>query len=453
MTTRELVFEYTTKGARAAERADENVRESVRQTGRAANRQSNQVERWATKNRNAIKKIGLATSAAVGGVLAASPTLRAQLGGIRSAFTLFSEQIVRDVIPGANSLGQIAVDLAMWFRDLNPTIRRIIGTITVLVGVLGPVVAIGLKVASAVATVAGVLAGLNPVVLGIIAVVGTMIGAWMLFEDEIRSVVNVAIGLVSDLFGWFRDIGSWLKDGVSDAWDWFTDAGQGAKDFATSIWGILTDIGSWLTDRISGAWDWLKSTGADTRDFIGGLWDTLTDIGSWVVDRISGAFNWFTDALSRPMDALDDLWDVLTDIGDWVKNGVSGAFDWLVDAWNATLGGRSLELPSFTISIPDWVPEVGGRSAEIGGQSATIPKLATGGTVTQGGFAFLHAGNEVSPAAQVDRGGTERSGGITVDNIEINIMGSGNARRDGRNAAQEVAQEFQRELGGRGVNR
>jgi len=183
VSVRELVFSYETKGARAAARADQRVRDSVRQTGRAANRNAGAVTRWMDRNRKAIQGVALAAGAAIGGILSASPTMRAQLGGVRSAFTLFSETIINDVMPAGTNLGSMAIDLANRFKDLPDGVRRVISIFTVIGGVL--------------ATAAGVFGTLVTVLSPVVGALGSVWSAL----GAVVGAIKLAVGVLATILG------------------------------------------------------------------------------------------------------------------------------------------------------------------------------------------------------------------------------------------------------------
>ena len=56
-------------------------------------------------------------------------------------------------------------------------------------------------------------------------------------------------------------------------------------------------------------------------------------------------------------------------------------------------------LNSLNFTVPDWVPFIGG--VQFGFDLPMIPMLEEGGAIDKEGAAYLHAGEEVIPAAQV----------------------------------------------------
>jgi len=166
VTVRELVFEYKTSGASEAARKDKRVRQSVQRTGRAANKNQGSVERWLQRSRKAISMLATVTLGAVGAILAASPTMRAELSGVRAAFVLFSDTIVNDLLPGTGTLSSKAIELAQSFRDLDKGSRKIIGGALILAAV---VAGIGLAFGATAALIVGGVA------IAIYATVGSTI--------------------------------------------------------------------------------------------------------------------------------------------------------------------------------------------------------------------------------------------------------------------------------------
>lgn len=127
-------------------------------------------------------------------------------------------------------------------------------------------------------------------------------------------------------------------------------------------------------------------------------------------------------------DVLDTVTTMLSDAASWVQS--TGASLWddsfgaladaAIAAYNAimpdSLGLPEIEIPRVELSIPGL--EVAGQQVyeaqsvgvgpfgPFGGQSVGIPQLASGGFIESEGLAMLHEGEQVVPAAQVDKGST-----------------------------------------------
>jgi hypothetical protein len=127
----------------------------------------------------------------------------------------------------------------------------------------------------------------------------------------------------------------------------------------------------------------------------------------WVVDKGKDMFNWFKALPGKIASAFKGLAEIIT-------FPYRTAFNAIKSLWNATVGG-------FSISIPDWVPK-------IGGNSFSIPSMHTGGVMPgapgTAGLALLMAGERVSTPGQ-SGGGTVieiRSGGSKMDDLLVEIL-------------------------------
>jgi len=462
MSTRELVFNYRTRGAKAAAKADEQVRKSVSRTGRAAQRNSGEVERWMARNKTAITAVATATAAGIASILALSPTLRAQFAGVRAGFTLFADTIVRDVLPAGRSLGSWVLDAVRWYRDLDDSIRRPISAAIAFAGILATVVTAFAAFAKVGIGVASVLAPVGSALLTVGSAIGTAIAAVAALISIKVVLIGVAIALATALI---FNIG-------------------GARD---KVIEFLTAMAVGFEDLLGRARELARERAAQARDAIVGRLGSARDRVLTILESIPvGVSQFLSRALRRARDlaamlrdavvtrmqnmrtrilALLDLSRQFAQAGrDWVDGMVAGvrsradalmgqfrnmatqAANAFRNAFNRIIPS-SVSIPRVSINIPD---VLGGGSVGVGGGSIDIPQLDTGGRITGDGLAMVHAGEMVVPAAQVrDRGEQPISGGgTTVENVTIMVQSSGNPQRDGEN----IARAFERELSNRGAN-
>lgn len=120
-----------------------------------------------------------------------------------------------------------------------------------------------------------------------------------------------------------------------------------------------------------------------------------------VVDQVTNRVNLFKSAVMAAVNWVRDHWGEITDaigtgasaIGGFFEDMVNisrGAINTIIRAWNA------IDF-SFSISIPDWVPEIGGNTFGISDVVPDIPYLQTGGFTTAEGLAMLHPDEMVLP--------------------------------------------------------
>jgi hypothetical protein len=171
----------------------------------------------------------------------------------------------------------------------------------------------------------------------------------------------------------FRAIVEAAMRGVSAAISWVVNAAKTVFTWVKANWPLLLAI---LTGPIGLAvlaivrnWDNIKAAVSAVKDWIVARWNDVMGFLGGLPGRIS--------AVGRQM------WEGF-------KDAVRGAINFLIDAWNR------LDL-GIHISIPSWVPGIGGKGLHIDDLIPDIPRLAEGGLVPRrpgGVLALLGEGNE-----------------------------------------------------------
>lgn len=183
----------------------------------------------------------------------------------------------------------------------------------------------------------------------------------------------------------FQGLGLWTP--IVTAAQWLWNAALTANPIGLIIVAIAALVGAFI-------YLWNNSEGF--RNFFIGMWESIKNAVSnavtWVGDRFSELMGWF----SRVGDSIGK---VFSGIGDGIKSVFRGAFNFVADVWNSTIGRIS-------ITIPDWVPSIGGKSFT----APKIPRFHQGTERVPGApgtemLAMLQAGEKVIPANQADSSG------------------------------------------------
>jgi TP901 family phage tail tape measure protein len=175
--------------------------------------------------------------------------------------------------------------------------------------------------------------------------------------------------------------------------------------------GIAYVIETWVTPAI----EWLA----------GQLGEWLAPAVEWLTEKVNLSKLAFQIMINWVRDHWDDITSTIGDsvgaIGNFfeaIYAVAKGTINGIIRAWNA------IDF-SFSVSIPDWVPEIGGSSFSISDVVPDIPLLQTGGFTTAEGLAMLHPDEMVLPltnsnginalaAAIQEAGGTGGDGQIQV---------------------------------------
>jgi phage-related protein len=178
-------------------------------------------------------------------------------------------------------------------------------------------------------------------------------------------LTDFADELGEDILSFFSD--AW--DGIKGVWkivsDWFdTNVWSPISDWAEEVW---SDISEWASE----AWEDIKS-----------VWETVTDwISTNIVDPIQKAFE---DAWENITSAFETAFGSIVDFAKGVINSVIDFLNSMIQGVVSGMNGIINALNGISVSIPDWVPKIGGKTFGINLSTITapqIPKLAQGAVI------------------------------------------------------------------------
>lgn len=411
MSAQEIIFRYNTEGASDAQRADQKVQEQVKETAQTAQQESGAVERWMTANRAAITGVAAATLGAATAIISSSSRMRAELSGITSVFGLFADTVIADVLPASGSLTQAALNVVMAYRQLSPQVSQLIS-------------ALGVGLTGAAAAVVAGLSAIPAAILGVTA-------GFVLWINKIGALDSALSGTFSLLKGFIA----------------FMNA-----DYDAALANARKGVDGWLTtwERVINN---LPGMGENAvGNFIDGIQSRLANArrsGSNLIDRFaSGIENRVSAARSAAGNVRDRVVGRVTDIVNTARDKGRATVDAFADGLRDRISGLRNAASDVAQTVRDFLPSspaAQGPLSDLDKVRGAIPRTLQEG-LNEG------VGNVTGTLNTAPRGGGQGGGRtVNVETVEIVIQGSGNPRRDGRNAAEEVAEQFERNLGGRGV--
>ncbi|MFC3957561.1 hypothetical protein [Halovivax cerinus] len=497
-TVGEVALRFKANGAKDAVRADRRVRDSIKTTAKTAQKETGKINRWQERHQSAIQAIGIATAATMGAILSASPTMRAELSGIRMAFSLFADTVVRDVLPAAGSLTDMAFNLQDAYSDLPDPVREAISTVILLAGAIGGIAAAAatsswvfsalsgaISVISGVAaTVAGILSG--PLVLGILAVLGAAAALYVAWTNNwggIRDTTGRVISTIRDtITGAFERIKTVVTNVIEFVYRNLISPTLASME---ELWAIH---GESVMSAVDTAFGTIKSVISRILSVVQtvmtvfinvatGLWSNI--FGPVLITAVKNAFSIIKTVVTTAVDLLltsirvtmsllqgdwEDAWNAIAGFldrtGERIVETITSVKDRVVDtlgaigsavtdafanAFNAVIPS-SISIPSIT--IPNPMPGESGWT--VGGGSIDLPQLRQGGFIERGGLARLHAGERVVPAAEVGRG-AGGNGGVRIGEINVEVDGAGSPKRTAEKTVEEISGAIGSRLGSRGV--
>lgn len=304
--------------------------------------------------------------------------LKTALMDLEGAF----EPLVRNVV---GPLIQSFADMTRSLAALSPETQKFILIGGAIAAALGPaLIAIGAVVAAAGTLIAtlgtgGAMAGVGvaigamvPFILPVAAAVAAVVGAFLLFRDDVEPVLRRLWATTQETLGpalgeLFATVGDLVR-GLAGAWVGFFDgpAGQVISKFAALIVdllgnsvvrtltalvsvveGTLSNIGSMfsilgdlLTGDFAGAWETAKGAVTNTLNMLGGVieafWPGAVDsmrklyegVKSWLQDKLGGVFTFVGRKVKEAGDAFFNLYDrvvghsyipdMVVEVGQWM---------------------------------------------------------------------------------------------------------------------------------------
>ncbi len=207
------------------------------------------------------------------------------------------------------------------------------------------------------------------------AVATKAMGAAMSF---LTSPIGIAIMAITALIA----AGVWLYK------NWDTVKAKAAQLGAkiSEIWG---NIKAWVSNALSGLAMAFQNTFPVLSAYLTGWWQSISAaienvkaIFQNIIDFVQNVFsgNW-SAAWQNIVNIFGNVFGMIVNLAKAPINGVISAINWVLSKIN-----------SISVTIPDWVPGVGGQT--LGFNIPTIPMLAAGGVATAPTLAMVGEGGE-----------------------------------------------------------
>jgi hypothetical protein len=277
-------------------------------------------------------------------------------------------------------------------------------------------VAVAFKVLNA----AMALLGANPsalLIMGIaLAVVLLAVAVYELWTNW-STIWPAILGLIQSVWNWIQSTWDTITGilqapflafwgWIQVAWDAVLGIIQGVWNWVSANWplllGILFGPIGLAVALIVTNWGKVSAAIGASISWIQGAWNAVygfvtTPIGnavSWIKGKIDQIGGWFDSVAGAISSALSGVTNAITApfkaAWDWIDSNVISP---LKSGWNTI--ANAVNSIHFSVSIPSWVPVVGGKGFDW--SPPHVPTLARGGLITRTGFVLAHAGEAISP--------------------------------------------------------
>ncbi len=280
-----------------------------------------------------------------------------------------------------------------------------------------------------VAVIIGLTSAFTALAPAIIAIKVAMTTAKISFSSTALIITGIALAITaviliiqnwSEITEWFSqkwdEFCEWFGQICDDVCLWFREKWQALGDW----WNELCEnISTWFKEK----WDSLKQWFFDIIDgitsFFSEKWDSMVQHVKDIFQRFADNVKSILDDIQQVFDGIikfitgiftgnwEQAWDGIVDIFDGIIRGIvdifKAPFNWIIDGINDFIKAAN------DISIPDWVPGIGGLSLDL----PLIPRLKVGMDFVPSDYypAFLDYGEAVLTKEQNkkfrDMGGIE----------------------------------------------
>lgn len=469
----ELVVEVSPEGAAETQETLEETQEAFEETADTAGEKATVLDRFARRWRGAMTVITSALAIATGALLSQVPIVADLMDGLFAIVEAVALQMDQFLRPALQGIVDTLFGWAEAIGDLEGPLGDFVGLLGTLGAVLvgaGILQHFGL-LAGILSRLAPLLLGLTGPVGIAVALLGLLATAWFTNFMGIQDITNEVLGNISE---WFDTHFGDMVDTASGLLGRLVGVVQGYLEFLwTGLYlPILNEIlavwemhGAEVMAEIEATLSYINDNLVQPYlGFLLGLFKTYLGfvLAVWteVFDRASAFWDeWGDEIITVARFVFDVIRNVIGNALDMVLTSIRVTLaiirgDW-AGAWDLIRGFTERYTKRITDLVRKWGPTLrsvfrsvataaanaflapinaavekarkaldrirsmarsAARSASsIGGGGRLrdrIPGLQSGGRVTQGGLVNIHAGEEVVPAAQVERnpnpGGSNR---------------------------------------------
>lgn len=348
--------------------------------------------------------------------------LQGQLTLLKSAVEGIAISFGNKMLPYLKKAAEFAQGLADKINGLSEEQMDLIIKIAAVVAAIGPALMIFGKVVS----VVGKGIQIFNTIRRAVSLAGGAIG---LITSPVGIVIIAIVALIAVIVLLIKNWDK-VKAAAANVWNYiksvFANMGSAATGLGEKFAGIKEKVGVFV-DAVKNLWTVIQPVVSAIGSLVATVFQGV--IGA----AVGAAIGYFTNIANTVMDVVSGIMDVFTGIitfltgvftGNWQQawEGIvsifSGIFDTIVALAKAPINGvisiingAISGINNLGLTIPDWVPIIGGKSFSI--NIPTIPTLASGTDYWRGGVAQvserggeiidLPRGSRVYPAGETER--------------------------------------------------
>ena len=271
------------------------------------------------------------------------------------------------------------LELLVPVLDSPVAMGALAGVLTALAGAIGvlTVATISMTVAKLAENSAWLASPITWIILGIVAVVGLLVGAFVALWNKSEGFRNFFINMweniksaCSAVVDWFKNAWSstidWLKNAVAKIKEFFANAWNGIKSvfsnsiigaYFQAIWntikGVFAVVKNVLSGNWSEAWNAIKSIVSGWANYFSTIWNAIKNVfasvGSWFSTKFTEAKNKIISVFSGIKEkfltigknVVEGIWSGISNGYEWIKGKIKKWVGNVVDFCKSILGIKS----------------------------------------------------------------------------------------------------------------
>lgn len=292
---------------------------------------------------------------------------------LKSTFDVFKFKIGEQLGDSVKKAVDKVTDLLDRFNHMDPATQKVIVKIAMLAAAIGPAL---ILVGKSIIGISKVMKAGKTVIKGF----KLLRGAMGLLNIKVLAIIAVVAVLAGAAYLIYKN------------WDhikaFFISLGEKFKEFGAKVKDVFINIKNWVVETATNIFNKIKNfvaAAVNQGGVIGAIFQNISNrinamkqIFGGIITFIKGVFtgNW-KSAWEGVKQIFSGIFANLASVLKAPLNGVIGLVNGAIRAIN-----------KIHITIPDWVPGIGGKS--FGGNLSTIPYLYRGTNHFSGGSAVIH---------------------------------------------------------------
>ena len=228
-----------------------------------------------------------------------------------------------------------------------------------------------------------------------------------------NTVVQPIANAFTALFEKVSEMAAAVWQAIVKAWqgacNWFNNTViQPISNAFIILFGNINRVAAAVWDYIVAVWQGASTwfNGVVVQPIVGvfrGLLDSVTAVFSGIINFIAGAFAWnWSSAWNGILGIVGGVWNGITSMVKGSINTIIGFINGMISAAGGAVNGIAGALNSINVTIPKWVPGIGGKHFGLSVPTVSVPQipmLANGGVITQPTLAMVgeYAGASRNP--------------------------------------------------------